>query len=415
LLEFVGSARTSAAMVTIVIAMAGCISDPVGSGDGAPIDRRPVDWSNPTTLFDRHGRIAAGDRLYALGQSGSTSSDFRVRSSQDEGATWSDPTPIPGARNQDPYRGFVAEGATLHLVTRSASNHLLYHRSDDHGQTWREPVQITSSAADAASRRRYSLSVSGGVIHLVDSPSTVDEIPAWRSSDEGLTWTRQVISGGAAAQSHSVPVVAAEGNIVVAVWQADDPAEVTPGFPGRKRDIYYNRSEDAGVTWGPATRLRDVPGEASDRPDVAISDGVVVVTHSRGSTDFERPNHRHMVHRRSLDGGRTWQAEGLVAQAPSGRSYNHQVLGRGPGGLVNMVWMDQDGIAGAREANRALYAFSTDRGLTWSQPQVIATFAEDAVDQPIAAVTTSAHVHTLLGRSGQAATAQPTMFRRRIP
>lgn len=115
--------------------------------------------------------------------------------------------------------------------------------------------------------------------------------------------------------------------------------------------IYYKRSEDAGATWGPDTRLSDGT-TADENPAIAVSgSNVYVVWHRiREGRFFD------VFLRRSADGGSSWEEPAALTDGHS--SAHASVAASGP--AVHVVWGD------SRHGAAEVYTrHSSDFGATW--------------------------------------------------
>lgn len=148
---------------------------------------------------------------------------------------------------------------------------------------------------DAASSIWPRLAVSGTSVHVVWESVTpgMRNISFLSSPDGGATWPRfrRLTTGAKAARE---PHVAASGSSVYAVWDEFDEPDGT---------IFFRRSPDGGATWLPAKRIAsgDTGFKRSARV-AAEGSNVYVVWEATGKGGS------HVYFRRSVDGGRTWQA-----------------------------------------------------------------------------------------------------------
>jgi hypothetical protein len=99
-----------------------------------------------------------------------------------------------------------------------------------------------------------TISVSGSVVHIAwrDERDGNGEIYYKRSTDAGLTWgtdTRLTNSSGYS----EAPNITLSGSNVHVTWQDDRDGNF---------EVYYKRSTDGGITWGPETRLTNAGGNS---------------------------------------------------------------------------------------------------------------------------------------------------------
>jgi hypothetical protein len=104
-------------------------------------------------------------------------------------------------------------------------------------------------------------------------------------------------------------------------------------------EIYYRRSSDGGRTWEPEIRLTNAPG-LSHRPSlVALGDDLYVAWWDGRTGD----NEIYLKH--SADGGRSWGADLRVTQSPGDSIKPSLALTRD---FLHLVWLD------TKDGNRRL-------------------------------------------------------------
>lgn len=168
------------------------------------------------------------------------------------------------------------------------------------------------------------------------------DLPAVWESDRRLTRT-QAASRTSINFARSIAADAA-GRVHL-VWQDEQD-----GNP----EIYYKRSPDGGVSWGPAVRLTKASGR-SENPAIAVSGGTVAI-----AWWDQRTGVHQIWSKRSNDGGITWQPDVQITFSPGGGAY-----------CSLAVWEDKwhvvyvDGRDGHEEV---YYTRSLDAGATWSAP-----------------------------------------------
>lgn len=138
---------------------------------------------------------------------------------------------------------------------------------------WQPDVPLTndpgSSQMDGLPNA-HCIASSGDTVHVVWSDNRVGgnyEIFYKRSTDGGLTWGADTRISNNVYFSTNPSI---SGSIVIVVWDDDRDGS------GNK-EIYYNRSSNAGTSWGTDTRLTNDPA-ASENACVSISGSLVFVT-----------------------------------------------------------------------------------------------------------------------------------------
>ncbi len=236
------------------------------------------------------------------------------------------------------------EGESVWVVWEDArdgelANHNIYlNRSENGGVTWlQEDVRLDGDPEGDHMSLGPRVVAHGSDVYVVwfDSPDGAYDIYLQASADGGATWmsgaTRADTDAGGAAYSAWPRLVADDTGRVVVVWE-DNRDGLT--------DIYANRSDDRGASWGEDVRLDggDEPGSANSfLPSVALDgDDVFVVWHDERSGAS-----RDVYLSHSADGGAQWDevpsrgdsdAEGMFD------SINASVSAAG--GRAQVVWQD---------------------------------------------------------------------------
>lgn len=120
------------------------------------------------------------------------------------------------------------------------------------------------------------------------------------------------------------------------------------------REIYYKRSIDGGLSWGPPARLT-VDAASSNNPSIAAQGDAVhaVWWDTRGGS-------HQVYYKRSLDGGATWEADRRITASAGGGAHTSLAVA---GNRVHVVYVD-----GRDGSSEVYYARSLDRGATWREP-----------------------------------------------
>jgi len=162
-----------------------------------------------------------------------------------------------------------------------------------------------------------------------------------RSTDGGLTWGPDVRLTYEPANSFMASI-AVSGSDIHVVW-----TEYRDG----NGEIYYKKSSDGGDNWGQDTRLtNDIA--LSNRSCVATYGSVVQVVWS----DF-RDGDYEIYYKRSEDGGTTWSADTRLTNSYGDSFYPSVAVS---GSVVHVLWYDN------RDGNQEVYyKRSEDGGITW--------------------------------------------------
>jgi hypothetical protein len=280
--------------------------------------------------------------------------EIYFKCSTDRGINWGTDTRLTNINciKYDPT--IAVSGSIVHVAwmdNRNGSNNseIYYKRSEDGGSTWGADTRLTNTALSSGSP---SLAISGSVLHLVWYDERNDPTGNWytdiyykRSMDGGLTWGPDIrLTSDPHNYYSGFPCVAVSGSVVHVAWEDDRNGNY---------DVYYKNSTDGGLTWGAETQLTNNPAGQSD-PCLSVSGSVVhVVWHDNrfSSNEYE------IFYKRSTDGGMTWGIDTRLTNDPNDSGYPTIASS---GSNVHVVWEDN------RDGNYEIYyKQSADAGLSW--------------------------------------------------
>lgn len=259
--------------------------------------------------------------------------DLVMKRSTDGGATWSamkvieDPGELWSAANP----ATVVERKSgrlwvLYLRCRPYRNtdtsrpgtddaQILARHSDDHGQTWSEPQDLTAISRDMGDKQ-WKCSVVGPGGAIQDRRGRLIA-PVWKvlppgdfamfSEDQGRTWQRGQLVPGAKHTDENQLVELADGSILMDMRQGSGPHRWTA------------TSADGGKTWSEPS-----PGIAVE----AVACAIERYTLKSAGDDRDRilwtgpkgPGRNNLVARVSYDEGKTFTGERLIADGPAAYS-----------------------------------------------------------------------------------------------
>jgi len=237
----------------------------------------------------------------------------------------------------------AVSGYVVHVVwqdNRDGNNEIYYKRSLNGGLSWGTDTRLTNNSSG---KWFPSISVSGAVVHVVwtDNRNGNNEIYYKRSPNGGISWeTDTRLTNNPAASM--VPFVSASGSVVHVVWH-----DARDG----NNEIYYKRSQNAGISWETDTRLTNNPA-ASMVPSVSVSGAVVhVVWHDVRDGNLE------IYYKRSQNAGLSWETDTRLTNNSAHSEYPSISV---TGAVVHVVWQDD------RDGNREIYyKNSLNAGLNW--------------------------------------------------
>jgi len=221
---------------------------------------------------------------------------------------------------------------------------------------WQPDVRLTNdpgtSSTTAYSNARCIAS-SGDTVHVVWSDNREggnNEIYYKRSTDGGVNWGPDTrISNN--VYSSVNPSISVSGKVIHVVWNDID----TECF------ISYNRSTDGGTNWGTDTRLANVLAYTRGTSVSASGSEVHIVWE-----DFQTAGYIPVIYyKRSIDGGISWSADTPLT--------NEGVDSRNPivscsGSEVHVVWTETDQDYTYWQI---YYKNSADGGINWGESTLL--------------------------------------------
>jgi hypothetical protein len=235
---------------------------------------------------------------------------------------------------------------------------------------WQLDVRLTNNPFSSwtSYNNARNIATSGDTVHVVffDNRNGVNnyEIYYKRSTDGGLSWGPDTRLTNDPAYS-GYPSIVLSGNVVHIIWE---------DYRDGNGNIYYKRSTDGGLTWGTDTPLTSDPNDSWDAC-VSLSGSVLHVTWM-DDRDATGPLGSEIYYKRSTDGGLSWSPDIRLTNNPS---YSGLPCVVASGSDVHVVWEDN------RDGNGDVYyKRSTDGGLTWGTDKRLTNDPADSWDPCIA-------------------------------
>ncbi len=244
----------------------------------------------------------------------------------------------------------AASGNNVHTVwhdNRDGNYEIYYDRSTNGGLSWSTDARLTN---DPAFSTVPVLCISLGAsvtIHAVwqDNRDGDYEIYYKRSTNNGVSWgpdIRLTTSSGYSFNP-SVTAIFAGGIATVHIAWAD--------YRHGESEIYYKRSTDGGGTGGPDVRLTNNTA-ISIAATIAFSGLIGHISWH----DFRHGNYE-IYYKRSLDGGISWGTDTRLTNNTASSQFPSIAVS---GMLVGLVWRD------IRDGNTEIYTKrSIDGGINW--------------------------------------------------
>lgn len=253
----------------------------------------------------------------------------------------------------------------LQIESSRAAAQSMSGKITDLVEVWEPDRRLTRTQAVSETSINFARSIAAdeaGRVHLAwrDERDGNPEIYYKRSPDGGVSWGPAIRLTDAAGMSDN-PSLAVSGDTVHVVWW-----DTRAGVP----QIFYKRSEDGGLTWSADRQISDSPTHAA-YPSLAAQGDSIHVVHGD-----VRDGNAEVYYLRSLDRGNTWQLGVRLSDLPHS-SYTPTVAVAGS--YVYAAWTDTRHGGSQSSLEEEYFARSTDGGATWG-PNVRLTF--DPPGQP---------------------------------
>lgn len=264
-------------------------------------------------------------------RAGMNNFEIYYKRSTDAGVTWSADTRLTYDPAISWYQSIAFTSQNLHVVwreTRDGNYEIFYKRSPDQGMTWGPDTNLTQASG---SSETPCIAVIGSILHVLwfdNRDGGAYEIYYKRSTDQGLTWESDVRLTDDPGVSFG-PCAVTKDSMVHVIWQDSRDGNW---------ELYYKRSVDYGLTWGPDTRLTNA-SETSESPSVAASaNNVHVVWWDNRDGNYE------IYYKVSSDQGLTWSSDTRLTNDGSWSQFPHIAAADS---MLHVVW--RDGRAGNDE------------------------------------------------------------------
>jgi hypothetical protein len=329
----------------------------------------------------------------------SVTSDFRQAGhaySLDGGRTWTNPGVLtPGTFRSDPVIRSSPDGHEC-LVDIGDPNtfEIDDFESTDGGQNWSGPINARAGDKEWIAVDRTNLASRGFIYECWQTAAGAYRTTTFtRSTDNGQTWMNPIAltSGSTRPPIFGTLAVGPSGEFYTAGIQSGSSST----FRWCKSTNAGNASITPTFTTGTVNLggAFGVPGSADPNPsgldgqvwiDVDRSNGprhgwvYIVATVYRGSTSPQ-----DVVFVRSTDGGATWSAPiNVNTDAPTANGWHwFGTLAVAPGGRIDVIWND------TRESqnvnlSRLYYSSSSDGGTTWTPNTALTTQYDTSLGWP---------------------------------
>jgi hypothetical protein len=250
---------------------------------------------------------------------------------------------------------------------RDGNFDIYYKHSSDGGASWGTDTRLTNDPGDS---EYPTVAAAGSLVVVVwhDNRDNNPEIYCKRSTDGGATWSTDLrLTNNVAASNF--PGVTVSGSTVHVVWM---------DFRDNNTEIYYKNSNDAGLTWGPDTRLTN-SAAVSQYPVIASSGASVHIAWFDG-----RDGNYEIYYKHTSDGGANWTSDTRLTFNSADSWFPTISVS---GSAVHIAWYD------LRDVNQEIYyKRSTDDGATWGSDVRLTSNSQNSGHASTAASGTGIHV-----------------------
>ncbi|MBC8146765.1 MAG: T9SS type A sorting domain-containing protein [Bacteroidetes bacterium] len=270
--------------------------------------------------------------------------EIYYKRSNDAGLSWGTDTRLTTNDSVSRQPAVAISDSNIHIVwddTRDGNHEIYYKRSTDYGVNWGADIRLT---IDTSWSGHPGLTVSGSNVYVVwrDSRDGNTEIYYKHSSDGGIIWSNDYRITNDTASSYN-PSVLVSDSIVHIIWEDKRDGN---------QEIYYKRSTDGGLNWGPDIRVTN-NSSVSNLPTSAVSGSYLYVV-----WNDSREGNLEIYYKLSIDAGITWGADKRLTDQ-YGYSWWSSVAASANG--AHIVW--QDNLNGNEEI---YYMCSKDNGVNWN-------------------------------------------------
>ncbi|CAN5558527.1 hypothetical protein BH10BAC5_BH10BAC5_21100 [soil metagenome] len=275
--------------------------------------------------------------------------EIYYKRSIDGGVSWGADTRLTFNGAQSDQVSITAKGNNVYIVwhdTRDGNLEIYFKQSNDQGLTWSQDIRLTNNSSNSYNA---TIAVAGSFIYTTwyDERDGNREIYFKRSNDAGLNWEADVRLSNSAGQSE-FPSISASGNSVNIAWVDDRDGNT---------EIYNKNSFDNGSTWSNELRVTNNTFNSQNPSITSSGDNVYLVYGD------DRNGPMQIFYKRSLNRGLSWEPETILVQ--NGYT-NFRPIIEVSGSNVYLVWF-------VHYPWMIYYKMSTNAGSTWSEDTYLTT------------------------------------------
>lgn len=292
---------------------------------------------------------------------------------------------IPGFSGvQHPVGGFGSD-ETLYAAWENGEGDIEFSVSEDNGQHWSEPINLSDNSGESESPRLMS---SGDDVYVTweDDTEGNKEIYFSKSTDGGKHFNggsdtdpagdpENISSTPGSSINHEI---ALDGSNFYVVWEDQGTGN---------GDIYFIRSTDGGDDFSDIKRVEST-NRASTEPDVAAKTigGSKVVDLVWSQDSGQASKKKEATFSQSTDGGSTF----LTRNVSNTKGESVKVLvSISRDNERYVAWLDSEAVRGGPSENYRIWATKSSDGLSFNKPQLysevegksLAAFVFDLADK----------------------------------
>ena len=272
----------------------------------------------------------------------------------------------------------------LNLMVASNGKQVYY--SYDGGLSWNQHYQgsVYGSFSDPSVIFDYrGLGYLTMLVYNADSNIVLDRIALQRTEDGGKTFNFTGYAGKDTSTFQDKEWLATDltsspykGNLYLSWTRFDELPQTEEVTKDDSSRIFFSYSSDSGTTWSPAMRISDFAGDCSDED--STMEGAVPAVGPEGQIYISWAGLDKIWFDKSLDGGKTFGKDKIIAEQPGGWDFSIPGLWRCNGlpqtlcdtsqssqfyGTIYVVFSDQRN----GEDNTDVFLIkSNDQGENWS-------------------------------------------------
>jgi hypothetical protein len=297
-------------------------------------------------------------------------------------------TPTPAALSRTPILNELGLGPAITWVQGEPA--ILFNAPDKHVTFERGNHRVTLDLEAPVVGGQFFKLVSDGatVMAMWWSHENAKALYFARSTDGGKTFSKPAVVNDGSGVLPPYHLASADNNLGMVYLDERSP----------KYEIYFNRSEDGGLSWNrPDTRLdnppvnKDADSERFEPQMASIGSRWVVVWRDPGHESMGQFNYQSLLMRTSTDAGKTWSQEQHIYSTK-------QIMSQ-----LTLKAIDNHFVLAFAEGNSLRVMTAPADAAKWSQPLPVQGFdASSAGDIKIAATAADKFTVVWSANVGQA-------------